>query len=233
MAEAVASFRSNGKDAHVVEEHLNPLPRSIIRRLSAYELLDGEWQFEPDLEDRGLGERWYLGHEYQRTAHWPGSIESHLAATREAQRHTPPWQDSVVVWYEREFTIPADWSRLFDCLAQVTFGACGYETRVWLNGHQLCTVEGEEVHYGEYNSFSYDLPPEFLQKVNRLTLRIADSMDGERPRGKQESRVYKRGGIWYQTISGGVRSVWLEPVERNQLRSRLNVVGRLMDRLVE
>jgi hypothetical protein len=58
-------------------------------------------------------------------------------------------------------------------------------------------------------------------------------MDAEIPRGKQESRVYKRGGIWYQTISGSVRSVWLEPIERNRLRSRLSVVSCLEDRLVE
>jgi beta-galactosidase/beta-glucuronidase len=115
----------------------------------------------------------------------------------------------------------------------MTFGACGYETPVWLNGHPLRTIEGEEIHYGEFNSFSFELPPEFLQTVNRLTVRIADSMDGEIPRGKQESRVYKRGGIWYQTISGSVRSVLLEPVERNRLRSRLSVVSSVEDSLVE
>src|SRR6185369_14600757 len=99
-------------------------------------------------------------------------------------------------------------------LVQVTFGACGYETRVWLNGHLLTTVEGEEVHHGEYTSFSYELPVDFLLPTNRLTVRVADSLDAELPRGKQQSRVFKRGGIWYQTISGPVRSVWIEPVER-------------------
>ena len=89
------------------------------------------------------------------------------------------------------------------------------------------------MQFGEYNSFSYELPLEYLQPVNRLTVRIADSMDAEIPRGKQESHVYKRGGIWYQTYTGAVRSVWLEPVERNRLRSRLGVTSSLRDRLVE
>ena len=115
---------------------------------------------------------------------------------------------------------------------QVTFGACGYETRVWLNGHPLKTIEGEEAHYGEYTSFSYELPAEYLLQVNRLTIRIADSLDAEIPRGKQQSQVYKRGGIWYQTYTGAVRSVWLEPVERNRLRSRLNVLSSFRDRFV-
>jgi beta-galactosidase/beta-glucuronidase len=115
---------------------------------------------------------------------------------------------------------------------QLTFGACGYETRVWLNGVPLRTIEGEEIHFGEYTSFSYELPLENLHPVNRLTVRIADTMDSEIPRGKQESHVYKRGGIWYQTYTGAIRSVWLETVERNRLRSRISVVGDVEDRLV-
>ena len=87
---------------------------------------------------------------------------------------------------------------------QLTFGACGYETRVWLNGQLLTTIEGEAIHYGEYTSFTYELPEEHLcSLVNRLTVRIADTMDAETTRGKQESHVYKRGGIWYQTLHRG------------------------------
>jgi beta-galactosidase/beta-glucuronidase len=224
-------FVRDKEDAQAVERHLNPLPRSVIRP-NAYALLDGEWRFDLDLENRGLTEKWYLGHEYRRTASWPGSIEAHMAEAKDAQEHTPYWQDTVVAWYEREFSVPATWCEDPGCLVQVTFGACGYETRTWLNGHPLRTVEGEEVHFGEYTSFSYELPPECLLPVNRLTARIADSLDAEIPRGKQQSKVYKRGGIWYQTYTGAVRSVWLEPVERNRLRSRLNVLSSHRDRFV-
>ena len=99
---------------------------------------------------------------------------------------------------------------------QLTFGACGYKTEVWLNGIQISTIEGEYTHVGEYTSFSYELNNELLKPVNRITVRIADTMDADIPRGKQESHVYKRGGIWYQTHTGAVRSIWLE---------RLNVTG--------
>jgi hypothetical protein len=101
-----------------------------------------------------------------------------------------------------------------------------------LNGVPLKTIEGELVHVGEYTSFSYELPEEVLLPVNRLTVRIADTMDADTPRGKQESHVYKRGGIWYQTYTGAVRSIWLEPVERNRLRSRVGVVSIVEDNLV-
>jgi hypothetical protein len=115
---------------------------------------------------------------------------------------------------------------------QISFGACGYETRVWINGKLIRTVEGEEVHVGEYTSFSFELLQEILRPVNRITVRIADSMDANIPRGKQESFVYKRGGIWYQTYTGAVRSIWLEQVERNRLRSRVGVVSVVEDQLV-
>lgn len=231
MADTDFGFVRDKEDARTVAEHLNPLPRSITRP-SAYELLNGEWRFDLDLADRGLAEKWYLGHNYIRTASWPGSIEAHMAEAKDAQQHTPAWQDTVVAWYEREFSVPENWGREPGSLVQVTFGACGYETRVWLNGYPLKTIEGEEAHLGEYTSFSYELPPEHLLPVNRLTVRIADSMDAEIPRGKQQSTVYKRGGIWYQTYTGAVRSVWLEPVNRNRLRSRLNVISSYRDRFV-
>jgi hypothetical protein len=225
-------FTRDTQDTLAIQDHFNPLPRSVTRG-DIFLLLDGDWQFAFDPEDRGLREQWYLGHRFAHTASWPGSIETHLIALEDAQQHRRPWQDRVVAWYEREFLLPDDWQAAPDCLLQLTFGACSYETRVWLNGHPLQTVEGEDVHFGAYTSFSYELPDEYLLPRNRLTVQIAHSLDAEIPRGKQESRVYKRGGIWYQTISGPVRSVWLEPVKRNRLRSRLGVISTIEDRLVE
>lgn len=212
---------------------INELPRAVLRP-NTYLLLDGEWRFAEDMDDVGLTEKWQSSHKYAYTAHWPGSIESHIAQIRQ-DNDGISWQDSVVVWYERDFDLPTREKASPDkpeMMYQLTFGACGYETQVWLNGKQLQTIEGESVHYGEYTSFSYELGEKILQPTNRLTVRIADTMDADIPRGKQESSVYKRGGIWYQTYTGGVRSVWLEPVERNRLRSRLGVVSQLEDNLV-
>jgi beta-galactosidase/beta-glucuronidase len=209
----------------------NPLPRAVTRP-NFHQLLDGEWKFALDLEDVGLRERWYLGHEYDRTALWPSSIESQMVKAKDQQQHTPVWQDKIVVWYEREFSLPERRGMSPQTMFQIIFGACGYETRVWLNGRPLQTIEGEEVHYGEYTSFAYELPEDNLRQSNRLTVRIADTMDAEIPRGKQESHIYKRGGIWYQTYTGAVRSIWLETVERNRLRSRVGVISIVEDRLV-
>ena len=206
------------------------LPRAV-NRTDSFLLLDGEWQFALDADDRGLSDGWHLGHNYGRMANWPGTVEDHLAEAKDATQTS--WQDTVVVWYEREFTLPILADATADkSMFQLTFGACGYETRVWLNGMPLRTIEGEEAHYGEYTSFSYELNAEYLRPVNRITVRIADSMDADVARGKQESHVYKRGGIWYQTSTGAVRSIWIEAVGRNRLRSRVGIVGMVEDRLV-
>ena len=222
-----------GEREHVqrLAPFLDDRPRSIVRP-GAFVLLDGEWRFERDPEDRGLADRWYDGHAFGATAEWPGSVALQVEAEDGADAGDGAGDADMVAWYERDVTIPAEWIHSAHPV-QLTFGACGYETRVWLNGVPLLTTEGESVHLGEYTSFSYELPEEHVRDVNRLTVRVADSLDPERPRGKQESRVYKRGGIWYQAISGPVRSVWLEPVERNRLRSRLSVVSDVGEGLVE
>ncbi|MBD0331106.1 MAG: glycoside hydrolase family 2 [Chitinophagaceae bacterium] len=218
------------EEGYIDEQFINPLPRAVLRP-NSFILLDGEWKFALDMEDKGKEESWHLGHHYTDTAHWPGSIEEHIKTAKGQQKS---WRDKVVAWYEREFPLPElqNEDGTPRSLLQLTLGACGYETMVWLNGILLKTIEGEEVHRGEYTSFSYELHQEILRPINRLTVRIADTMDADIPRGKQESHVYKRGGIWYQTYTGAVRSIWLETVERNRLRSRLGVVSVVEDNLV-
>jgi hypothetical protein len=211
----------------VEDDYINPIPRAVIRPNSAI-LLDGEWNFAHDTDNLGLNQSWYVAHDYQSKAHWPGSVEAHLSNVDPSQKL---WHDKVIVWYEREFPLPDKPTN--NCsLLQLTFGACGYETRVWLNGNPLKTIEGEEIHVGEYTSFSYELDDRLLKENNRITIRIVATMDADTTRGKQESSIYKRGGIWYQTYSGGVRSIWLETVERNRLRSRIGVVSFVEDNLV-
>ncbi len=221
---------SKSKDEDNDENYISPLPRAVIRP-NSYILLDGEWKFSVDPEDLGIRESWFLHHEYEYIAHWPGSVEEHI---RDGLHSENSWYDKYVVWYERDFPSPVKQEQEPgpQSQLQLTFGACGYETQVWLNGIHLKTIDGEKIHYGEYTSFSYELDESILQPVNRLTVRIAVSMDGDIPRGKQESHVYKRGGIWYHTYTGAVRSIWLETVERNRLRSRVGVISVVEDNLV-
>ncbi len=224
------SLTKSKEEGYFEEDAINPLPRAVMRP-NSFIILDGIWDFAIDPDNKGLVEAWYANHQYNDKAHWPGSVEAHIT---EAQPTGTLWQNQVVVWYERMFPLPEKPKEMdSNCTQlQLTFGACGYETMVWLNGNPLKTIEGEAVHVGEYTSFSYELDDAILQQENRLTVRIAGNMDADTPRGKQESAVYKRGGIWYRTYTGGVRSIWLEIVELNRLRSRVGVVSSVEDNLV-
>ncbi len=171
------STSKSKEETDAEDTFINPLPRAVLRSNTPI-LLDGEWNFSIDTEDKGLQEEWYLKHNYKHTAQWPGSIEEHIAAAN-GEPAEIAWKDKVVAWYEREFPLPqrVNGNGSSHSMLQLTFGACGYETRVWLNGILLKTIEGEDVHVGEYTSFSYELREEELQPVNRLTVRIADTME--------------------------------------------------------
>src|SRR5688572_3797108 len=134
------------EEARDEESVINPLPRAV-QRPNEHLLLDGEWKFSIDRDDTGIFESWHLGHEYKHTAIWPGSIEEHMAEAKGSVAGAG-WTDKVVAWYEREFTLPELNEDSIHQIWQLTFGACGYETRVWLNGIAMKTIEGEEVHLG-------------------------------------------------------------------------------------
>jgi hypothetical protein len=65
MTDNEFGFTRTRDDVRALEPYLNPLPRSISGS-GRFVLLDGEWRFALDLDDRGLHERWYLGHGYSR-----------------------------------------------------------------------------------------------------------------------------------------------------------------------
>ena len=225
-----SNLSKNSDNAFTDDNFNNPIPRAVIRS-NVSVLLDGMWRFAIDPDNEGLHENWHLEHQYSDNVNWPGTIEEHISKGVDGFPGKS-WHDKVVVWYERDFPLPVHENGKHHDMLQLTFGACGYETRVWLNGIPLKTINGEEIHTGRYTSFSYELDEAILQPFNRLTVRIEETMDADIPRGKSESFVYKRGGIWYQTYSGAVRSIWLETVERNRLRSRVEVTSIIEENLV-
>src|SRR5688500_4953727 len=122
------------EERYAEDNFINPVPRAVVRSNTPV-LLDGTWRFSIDTDDVGLTEDWYKGHEYSNVAEWPGSIEQHITAAK-GRKEDGAWRDRVVAWYEREFPLPerVNGSNPTNSLLQLTFGACGYETRIWLNG---------------------------------------------------------------------------------------------------
>jgi hypothetical protein len=81
------------EEGQIEEEFVNPLPRAVLRS-NSFILLDGEWKFSIDNDDRGLQEGWHLGYRYELTANWPGSIEEHMSHGGKDR-----WRDRIIAWY--------------------------------------------------------------------------------------------------------------------------------------
>jgi len=113
------------------------------------------------------------------------------------------------IWYRRTFEVPQGWSgrRLL-----LHFGGVDWDSTIWLNGEQVGT------HRGGYDPFVLDvsdaLKPSGPQEI---VLAVWDPTDaGYQPRGKQ---VRDPRGIWYTSVTGIWRTVWLEPVAEASIRS--------------
>lgn len=121
--------------------------------------------------------------------------------------------DENVVWYEREFSIPASWKGENILLH---FGAVDWHATVWVNDIRV----GE--HKGGYTPFSFDIT-ECLNRTGqqKVQLRVWDPTDkGPQPRGKQ---IVNPHGIWYTPVTGIWQTVWLEPVPAGYIESVNNI----------
>ena len=112
--------------------------------------------------------------------------------------------EKQLLWYEREFTVPAKW---MSQRVMLNFGAVDWSADVYVNG---VFVGG---HTGGYTPFSLDITEALNKKgTQKLTVRVWDPTEkGEQPVGKQ---LTKLGNIWYTPVSGIWQTVWLEPVSK-------------------
>jgi beta-galactosidase/beta-glucuronidase len=70
--------------------------------------------------------------------------------------------DENILWYEREFDLPASWK---DQNVLLHFGAVDWQTDVWVNGEYV----GQ--HKGGFDPFSFDVTA-YLRKSGKQTLRV-------------------------------------------------------------
>lgn len=127
-----------------------------------------------------------------------------------------------VLWYSREFSVPASWRRNKNILLH--FGAVDWRSEIWINDIFVGS------HQGGYTPFSFDITP-FLKKsgAQQLVVKVWDPTDnGPQPRGKQ---VNKPHAIWYTPVTGIWQTVWLEPVPQQYL-SDIKITPDLDNNLV-
>ena len=168
-------------------------PRPRLAR-DRWLLLNGEWEFAFDPDDRGLAEGWC-----------ERALEARVVVPFAHQTRASGLDDPrvcEVVWYAREFELPEGWGAEAVLLH---FAAVDYEATVWVNGHEIA------FHRGGHVPFETNVEFVLRPGANRIAVRAADSQDRTQPRGKQSSTGLPH-GIDYGCTTGIWGSVWLEPV---------------------
>ena len=159
--------------------------------------LNGLWEYAVRPEDEGTPEQ------YDGLILVPFPVESALSGVQK------PVGKENRLWYRRTFDTPKEWTKK---RVQLHFEAVDWETTVWINGHELGT------HLGGYDPFTFDIT-DFIKKrgSHEIVLSVWDPVnEGFQPRGKQ---VKEPGGIWYTSVTGIWRTVWLEPVNQKYIQS--------------
>ncbi|GIU77645.1 MAG: beta-glucuronidase [Bryobacteraceae bacterium] len=166
--------------------------------------LNGTWQFAFDDKDEGLGAGWHLtAQPFTRNIVVPFCFESKLSGIGDTSFHP-------VVWYRRQFEIPAGWKGRRVLLH---FGAVDYKATVWVNGQ----IAGE--HEGGNTPFRFDITPMLKAGANTVVVRAWDPPEDRAiPRGKQYWEPKSR-SIFYTRTTGIWQSVWLEAAGESWLES--------------
>ena len=171
-------------------------PRPQLKR-SSYICLNGSWDFTIDsglsLKERGL----FAEKNYNRKIQVPFCPESELSGIGNKD-----FMNAVA--YQRSFFI----GEREKPVLRLCFGACDYETEVYVNGKKA------GVHKGGYTSFSMEIQDYILENSNNLLTVYAkdDNRSGKQPRGKQSPTYFSR-VCDYTRTTGIWQTVWMEWVD--------------------
>lgn len=186
-------------------------PRPLLVR-KEWKSLNGMWQFAFDDRNEGSASGWSSGKDLPSRILVPFTFEAALSGIGKGK------EIHERVWYRRKFTVPSAWNgkRLL-----LNFGACDWDTTVFVNGHEVAH------HVGGYTPFSADITeaikPGAEQEVVVAVYDPADpSAEGWQPKGKQLGSE----GIWYTRTTGIWQTVWIEPVADYHI-ARLSVTPQV------
>ena len=168
-------------------------PRPQLMR-SAWQNLNGEWDFAFDEENRGVRENWQNGIPKQKKIQVPFSYETRASGIGDPAQHE-------VVWYQRSFSFAKKEGKR----SLLHFEGADFLTEVWVNG------KAAGKHTGAYSRFSFDVTALLQEGENSLVVRCQDSMSVEIPRGKQRW-MRENYACWYVQTTGIWKTVWMEEV---------------------
>jgi beta-galactosidase/beta-glucuronidase len=182
---------------------LNPLPEyprpQMVR--SEWKSLNGLWNYAITPSGEPLPKS------FQGKILVPFAVESALSGAGK-----PVGPDNIL-WYRTKFIVPSSFKKKNILLH---FGAVDWLSDIYLNGVKVGS------HQGGYDPFTFNITS-FIKGSGPqlLELRVTDPVDkGPQPRGKQ---VLKPGGIWYTSVTGIWRTVWIEAVPKTYISSTKQV----------
>jgi beta-galactosidase/beta-glucuronidase len=181
---------------------LNPLPEyprpQLVR--DNWKSLNGLWDYSITTSTEPMPES------FQGKILVPFAVESALSGV--GKKVGP----DNILWYRTKFTIPSIFRKKSILLH---FEAVDWSAEVYLNGVKIGT------HQGGYDPFTFDITT-FIKSTDQiLELKVTDPVDkGPQPRGKQ---VLQPESIWYTSVTGIWRSVWIEAVPKTYISSTKQV----------
>ena len=182
-------FTKEGKTLQGIPWEVYPRPQMTRRE---WQCLNGWW----DLSVLRSGKSVFEG-----KIQVPFCAESLLSG---AGQH--PEKNDVLL-YRRILSVPASWQGKHILLH---FGAVSRETKVLLNGREVCR------HENGYLPFTADITGFLTGEENTLEVQVSNDLSAKYPWGKQSR---KRGGMWYTPCSGIWQTVWMEPVPDRYIRA--------------
>ncbi|MFP5115923.1 glycoside hydrolase family 2 protein [Bacillaceae bacterium C204] len=165
--------------------------------------LNGVWAFAFDDENIGTEEKWFkqTSNAFNKEIKVPFAYQTKLSGIEDLTFHD-------VVWYKREFEIPASWKGQRVILH---FGAVDYRAWVYVNEQFV------GFHEGGHTAFSFDVTDYLIEGKGTIVIKVEDpSTDETIPRGKQ-SWIEKSEGIWYTRTTGIWQTVWLEAINSTHI----------------
>ncbi|MDM5326283.1 sugar-binding domain-containing protein [Neobacillus sp. CF12] len=160
--------------------------------------LNGVWTFTFDDENKGTEQKWFKQNSsvFNKEINVPFAFQTKISGIED-----PTYHD--VVWYKRDFEIPASWN---DQRVILHFGAVDYRAWVYVNEKFV------GFHEGGHTPFSFDITDCLNGGKETIVVKVEDpSRDESIPRGKQ-FWMEKPFGIWYTRTTGIWQTVWLEPI---------------------
>ncbi|NJB71858.1 beta-galactosidase/beta-glucuronidase [Saonia flava] len=195
---------SQNKEEHIQSrwaQHVTP--ENTLKEYPRPQMVRKEWKNLNGLWDYIILPEGNTPNNFEDQILVPYPIESKLSGV---QKNV---SDQNVLWYQRNFEIPAKWSGQ---QIMLHFGAVDWEATVYVNGQKM------GMHQGGYDPFSFDVTKALHESGKQvITVAVWDpTSTGSQPIGKQKTNPE---GIFYTPVSGIWQTVWLEPVPSKSISS--------------